>query len=133
MTWRSLLYVPVVEERFVAKAAQRGADVVILDCEDSIAPARKEEARATLTAAVPRARAPGADVLVRINRPLDLPKVLPGGPPELDRGEPRLPGSSEPLQKRRLLEQDRNVRAEPHLSELPPQSRLLRRFIQMYR
>jgi citrate lyase subunit beta/citryl-CoA lyase len=72
VTWRSLLYVPVVEERFVAKAAQRGADVVILDCEDSIAPARKEEARATLTAAVPRARAPGADVLVRINRPLDL-------------------------------------------------------------
>ena len=72
MSWRSLLYVPVVEERFVAKAAQRGADAVILDCEDSIAPARKNEARAALATAVPRARAPGADVLVRINRPLDL-------------------------------------------------------------
>ena len=72
MSWRSLLYVPAVEERFVAKAAQRGADAVILDCEDSIAPTRKAEARAALAAAVPRARAPGADVLVRINRPLDL-------------------------------------------------------------
>ncbi|MFL1461189.1 HpcH/HpaI aldolase/citrate lyase family protein [Roseococcus sp. DSY-14] len=71
-SWRSLLYVPVLEGRFVAKAAQRGADAVILDCEDSIAPARKAEARAALAAAVPQARPPGGDVLVRINRPLDL-------------------------------------------------------------
>ncbi|HZH47066.1 MAG TPA: CoA ester lyase [Roseococcus sp.] len=77
MSWRSLLYVPVVEERFLAKAATRGADAVILDCEDSIAPARKEEARAALLAAVPRARTArsgrwGGEVLVRINRPLSL-------------------------------------------------------------
>jgi citrate lyase subunit beta/citryl-CoA lyase len=72
MSWRSLLYVPVVEERFLAKAATRGADAVILDCEDSIAPARKEEARGALLAAVPRARPPKGEVLVRINRPLSL-------------------------------------------------------------
>ncbi|WP_207536590.1 HpcH/HpaI aldolase/citrate lyase family protein [Sabulicella rubraurantiaca] len=72
MTWRSLLYVPVVEERFVAKAAERGADAVILDCEDSIAPDRKEEARSTLASAVPCARPPGGDVLVRVNRPLAM-------------------------------------------------------------
>ncbi|MBY0337483.1 MAG: CoA ester lyase [Acetobacteraceae bacterium] len=70
--WRSLLYVPVIEERFVAKAAARAADAIILDCEDSIPPARKAEARAALAAAVPRVRAGGADVLVRINRPLDM-------------------------------------------------------------
>ncbi len=71
-TWRSLLYVPVLEERFVAKAAGRGADAVILDCEDSIAPGRKEEARAALAAAVPRARPAGGHALVRINRPLPM-------------------------------------------------------------
>jgi len=70
--WRSLLYVPVLEGRFVAKAAGRGADTVILDCEDSIAPARKQEARAALAAAVPQARRPGGHALVRINRPLDM-------------------------------------------------------------
>ena len=70
--WRSLLYVPVLEGRFVAKAAGRGADAVILDCEDSIVPARKQEARAALAAAVPQARPPGGHALVRINRPLDM-------------------------------------------------------------
>ena len=38
-TWRSLLFVPVTAERFVAKAHTRGADVIILDLEDSIPPA----------------------------------------------------------------------------------------------
>lgn len=70
--WRSLLYVPVLEGRFVAKAAERGADAVILDCEDSIAPGRKDEARAALAAAVPQARPPGGHALVRINRPLPM-------------------------------------------------------------
>jgi citrate lyase subunit beta/citryl-CoA lyase len=70
--WRSLLYVPAIEERFVAKAAERGADAIILDCEDSIAPDRKADARAALASAVPRVRAKGADVLIRINRPLEM-------------------------------------------------------------
>ena len=29
--WRSLLYVPATAERFVAKAAERGADGIVLD------------------------------------------------------------------------------------------------------
>jgi citrate lyase subunit beta / citryl-CoA lyase len=47
---RSLLYVPGSEGRKVAKAASLGADAVILDLEDSVAPAAKASAR-TVTAA----------------------------------------------------------------------------------
>src|SRR6266481_5372955 len=71
-TWRSLLFVPVTSERFVAKAHTRGADAIILDLEDSLLPAHKAAARAALPAAVPRVAQGGADVVVRINRPLDL-------------------------------------------------------------
>lgn len=53
-TWRSLLFVPVLAERFVAKAHTRGADAIILDLEDSIVPANKSAARAAVAAAVPR-------------------------------------------------------------------------------
>jgi len=64
--WRSLLFVPVPEERFVAKAATRGADAMVLDPEASVAAARKEEARAALPEAVKRL-APDVPVTVRIN------------------------------------------------------------------
>jgi len=70
--WRSLLFVPVLSERFLAKAHTRGADAIILDLEDSIPPTHKEAARAALAAAVPRVAQAGADVVVRINRPIDL-------------------------------------------------------------
>ena len=83
-SWRSLLFVPVLSERFLAKAHERGADAIILDLEDSILPTHKEAARAALPAAVPRVSQKGADVVVRINRPLDLvvadiaASVMPG-------------------------------------------------------
>ncbi|EDP64726.1 Citryl-CoA lyase [alpha proteobacterium BAL199] len=70
--WRSLLYVPATAERFVAKAAERGADGIVLDLEDSIPPASKAAARAALAAAVPIVGARGGEVLVRINRPWRL-------------------------------------------------------------
>lgn len=71
-TWRSLLFVPTTAERFVAKAHARGADVVILDLEDSIAPAEKQAARAALAGAAARVGQGGAEVCVRINRPLEM-------------------------------------------------------------
>jgi citrate lyase subunit beta / citryl-CoA lyase len=71
-TWRSLLFVPTTAERFVAKAHTRGADVVILDLEDSIAPPEKQAARAALAGAAARVGQGGAEVCVRINRPLEL-------------------------------------------------------------
>ncbi|MEM7043185.1 MAG: aldolase/citrate lyase family protein [Pseudomonadota bacterium] len=66
MQWRSLLFIPVLEQRFVAKAAERGADAVVLDLEASILPDRKAEARAALAKAVDHLSG-RVDVTVRIN------------------------------------------------------------------
>ncbi len=71
-TWRSLLFVPATAERFVAKAHTRGADALILDLEDSIPPAEKQAARAALPQAAKTVSQGGADVVVRVNRPLEL-------------------------------------------------------------
>jgi len=70
--WRSMLFVPVNVPRFVQGAADRGADAVILDLEDSIAPSQKDQARAALADAIPVVARRGADVLVRLNRPWRL-------------------------------------------------------------
>ncbi|MEL7099019.1 MAG: CoA ester lyase [Pseudomonadota bacterium] len=72
--WRSLLFVPTLAEKFVAKAASRGADAIILDLEASIDADRKEEARSALPGAV-AALAPKVKVTVRIN-PLWRPTLL---------------------------------------------------------
>lgn len=72
LRWRSLLYVPVVSERFVAKAHERGADGIILELEDAVAPSEKERARGLVADAAARVSRGGADVLVRINRPWRL-------------------------------------------------------------
>ena len=70
--WRSMLFVPVTADRFVAKAHTRGADVIILDLEGSVVPDRKAQARGMLPAAAWQVGQAGATVCVRINRPLDL-------------------------------------------------------------
>ncbi|MBM3586827.1 MAG: hypothetical protein FJX33_03250 [Alphaproteobacteria bacterium] len=70
--WRSLLYVPASEERFVAKAHERGADAIILDLKDGVAPDAKARARAGLATSAASARRNGADIVVRINRPLRM-------------------------------------------------------------
>src|ERR1039458_9148097 len=57
---RSLLYVPASSSRFIAKAHQRGADAIILDLEDSVAPSEKEKARAGLAEAIPSVSRNGA-------------------------------------------------------------------------
>jgi citrate lyase subunit beta/citryl-CoA lyase len=71
--WRSLLFIPTLEERFVAKAATRGADAIILDLEASIPDTRKEEARAALPGAVEKLVS-DVPVTVRIN-PLWTPAI----------------------------------------------------------
>jgi len=70
--WRSLLYVPVNVERFVNKAHTRGADCIQLDLDDSVPPAEKDRARTLVQGAAARVRRGGADVMVKINRPLAL-------------------------------------------------------------
>ena len=82
--WRSLLFVPATAERFVAKAHSRGADAIIVDLEDSVAPKEKPRARSLLPDVVGTVGQAGADVLVRINRPWRMAirdmeaAVLPG-------------------------------------------------------
>src|SRR5271155_5978640 len=70
--WRSLLFVPVTARRFVDGAARRGADAIILDLEDSVAASEKERARTLVPEAAGIVSAGGADVVVRINRPLRM-------------------------------------------------------------
>lgn len=67
-----MMFVPATNEKFVAKAHTRGADMIILDLEDSIPPAEKEAARQALPAAARIIRGHGTEVCVRINRPLEL-------------------------------------------------------------
>ena len=68
--WRSLLYVPVNVEKYVDKAHTRGADCIQVDLEDSVPAAEKVRARTLVPAVASRVRRGGADVVVRINRPL---------------------------------------------------------------
>ena len=70
--WRSLLFVPVTAKRFVDGAARRGADAIILDLEDSVAASEKERARTLVPEAAEIVSRGGADVVVRVNRPLRL-------------------------------------------------------------
>ena len=70
--WRSMLFVPVTQRRFVDGAAKRGADAIILDLEDSVAPSEKDRARTLVPEAARIVSAGGADVVVRLNRPLLL-------------------------------------------------------------
>ena len=70
--WRSLLYVPANVERFVDKAHTRGADCIQLDLEDSVPASEKAAARQMVPAAAKRVRRAGADVVVRINSPMEI-------------------------------------------------------------
>ncbi|MDP1965038.1 MAG: aldolase/citrate lyase family protein, partial [Reyranella sp.] len=70
--WRSTMYVPGNVPKFIDKAHERGADCVLVDLEDSVQPAQKSEARAMLAETMKKVARGGADVAVRINRPLRL-------------------------------------------------------------
>ena len=65
---RSLLFVPAAEPRKIERAREAGADTLLLDLEDSVAPQQKAEARVHVAAAL-RAGGSGAEVAVRVNAP----------------------------------------------------------------
>lgn len=64
---RSLLYVPGSSPKFIAKAHERGADAVIVDLEDAVAPSEKTPAREALTESVRSVGRSGATTFVRVN------------------------------------------------------------------
>lgn len=70
--WRSMLFVPVTQERFVNGAAKRGADAIILDLEDAVAASEKERARTLVPEAAKTVSRGGGDVVVRLNRPMRM-------------------------------------------------------------
>jgi citrate lyase subunit beta / citryl-CoA lyase len=64
---RSMMILPVHVRRFVEKAYLRAADAIVLDLEDAVPPAQKDEARKLVKDSIELASRGGADVLVRVN------------------------------------------------------------------
>jgi citrate lyase subunit beta/citryl-CoA lyase len=64
---RSLLFIPVLQESWVAKAGRFRPDGVILDLEDSVPPAEKPRCRALVRGQIGQLAAAGIRPLVRIN------------------------------------------------------------------
>lgn len=69
--FRSLLFVPADQTNKIEKAWGLGADCVILDLEDGVAPSRKPSARRNIAQYVPVAPRTSPSILVRINAPAD--------------------------------------------------------------
>jgi len=67
---RSVLYMPGANPRALAKARELPADGLIFDLEDAVAPAAKEEARATVAAALAASGYGRRELILRVN-PLD--------------------------------------------------------------
>lgn len=67
MSARSYLYVPGDRPEMLAKAADRGADALLLDLEDAVAPERKAFARAAVAEWLSRHAGAHAERWVRVN------------------------------------------------------------------
>lgn len=65
---QSWLFVPALQERYVARALESRANAFILDLEDSIPPGRKAEARLALPSMLAALRSDDRPVFVRVNR-----------------------------------------------------------------
>ena len=68
---KSILYIPAHKESFIAKASQRGADVIALDLEDSVPTELKAQAREQLLPLCQQYLAQ-KKIWVRVNRPWTL-------------------------------------------------------------
>ncbi|MEU0526435.1 HpcH/HpaI aldolase/citrate lyase family protein [Streptomyces niveus] len=64
---RSHLYVPADQPRFLRAAPRSGADALILDLEDAVAPSRKDGARAAAVAFAEERTAGSPELWIRIN------------------------------------------------------------------
>lgn len=64
---RSVLYVPAVNDKALAKIASLACDAVILDLEDAVAPEQKDAARARLERFFANRSWGGREVVIRVN------------------------------------------------------------------
>lgn len=62
---RSWLIVPAHDQNQLAEAARSGADVIVLDIEDTVHESKKHEARERIRDAIPQMTSRGAEVFVR--------------------------------------------------------------------
>ena len=85
MVRRSVLFTPGDRPEMMRKAPDSGADVVVFDLEDAIAPARKSEARKAVSEVLCGEFNPDCEVCVRVGRDFDTDlDVLLDGEPRLD-------------------------------------------------
>jgi citrate lyase subunit beta/citryl-CoA lyase len=64
---RSLLFAPAVRPEFIERLPERGADAIVIDCEDATPPGAKAEARSIVRSVVPSILGPDVQVFVRVN------------------------------------------------------------------
>jgi citrate lyase subunit beta/citryl-CoA lyase len=109
---RSFLFVPADSEQKLAKAAQSGADAVIVDLEDAVAAASRPKARKL--AAEFLIKECDAETWIRIN-PLDtedalkdLQTVMPAGPHGIVLPKPTSAGDAKLLSKILLVHEEEN-------------------------
>ena len=96
---RSALFVPGDKPRALDKADGLGADAIIIDLEDAVAPDRKAEARVNAKSVVPRLKTAGVYTVLRLAEP---------GSPDLAAD---LSVAADTRARRRPDRQDRNARA----------------------
>ncbi|MBS7700237.1 MULTISPECIES: CoA ester lyase [unclassified Chelatococcus] len=65
---RTLMFVPGHKEKWIEKIPSFGADAVVLDLEDSVPDALKDNARASVAVAIPKLAGKGPRLYVRTNR-----------------------------------------------------------------
>lgn len=129
LTVRSLLFVPGGRPEMLAKVARSRPDAVVVDLEDAVAPADKEQAREGAVTALRGGRPGAGTVLVRINPPgtpwhdADLAAVAELAGIDGVAGDDRVPRAAVDgmvLPKYERVEQLDRVRAA-----LPPEGRVV--------
>ena len=109
LSLRSQLFVPALSEHFVAKAHTRGADAIIVDLEDAIAPDAKHDARRALPEVASRIAAQGLPVFVRVNNDAALLDADLEAAFALPLAGIYLPKTEDPAQVREVAERARRA------------------------
>jgi len=115
---RSMLYIPGNNAAMIQQGGVYGADCLLLDLEDSIAPGEKDAARILLKHTLPHTNFYGAEVAVRVNH-LDTPfghddlrEIVPIQPDALRL--PKIESVGDILRVLGLIEEIENAHGLPH-------------------
>lgn len=115
---RSMLYIPGNNAAMIQQGGIYGADCVLLDLEDSIAPTEKDSARILLKYTIPTVNFYEADVIVRVNHldtPFgydDLQEIVPIQPDGLRL--PKIESADDVLRVIQLVEKIEDAHNLPH-------------------